>query len=166
MHLLESHIDNLDFDNITLTECWAQIDFCIPYIEGYNYMDSPNVSGKSGGDILYYKSSLKCQNVDVSHLICKNSDTEAIKANFPKCNSIVVLIYRHPTSNVNGFLESMENILDLELLNRDSKVIICGDFNIDLLKTGLKTEVYKNLIKSFNLKFCFTPSHRFVVFMH
>lgn len=66
---------------------------------------------------------------------------------------IIVCIYRPPNmSNINIFFDNLESILKTLCINLNKKVIICGDFNIDILKRNKFTLDFEYLLLNFNLK--------------
>lgn len=47
---------------------------------------------------------------------------------------VVACVYRKPGSNIETFKENLDELM--EDLNVDKSLMICGDFNIDLLKVS------------------------------
>lgn len=65
---------------------------------------------------------------------------------------IIVGIYRSPNSNVNIFLDRLGILIDY-LKNKCDKLIIAGDFNIDVLQNDNKHKLFKELLKSHNMRY-------------
>jgi hypothetical protein len=64
-------------------------------------------------------------------------------------NLICGVIYRHPNSNLNNFLDYINSTTDK--INRENKLcLLLGDFNIDLLKieTHVDTDNFLNILGS------------------
>lgn len=60
-------------------------------------------------------------------------------------NLLIVCIYRTPTSNPSIFLKNFELLTRTLTRKKNKKVILCGDWNIDLLKkkqTDDRTNIY------------------------
>ena len=66
-------------------------------------------------------------------------------------NIIVTCLYRTPGTNIDDFVEKMEILLNK--VKNNKSVILCGDFNIDLLKSEVHigTKKYLDLLNSFGL---------------
>ena len=86
--------------------------------------------------------SLKYEGVDIRNY-CKEKDLEAcaIKLNLNSTHICILSIYRPPSGNFNFFTNNLDLILN-KLHNPTSKLIICGDINIDYLQnTGKKNSI-------------------------
>ncbi|PNF39304.1 hypothetical protein B7P43_G16557 [Cryptotermes secundus] len=59
-------------------------------------------------------------------------------------------VYRTPNSNINIFIETMDIIIN-ELLNKDKKIIMVGDFNIDFLGNRVNLQL-QTMINSYGLE--------------
>ena len=109
------------------------------HLNGYNMFHVNATSSKHGGVVTYvdnsYDVTIKAQ--------VKNSDIWdglfiEIKHDNMKNSIIVGNIYKPPKDNnncdnVKGFVSELEPILS-DLINTNSEVLICGDYNINLLK--------------------------------
>jgi len=124
-------------------------------IPGYNFVSQPSLSN-SGGVAFYISNDLAVfTREDIS---CTTPDFEAlwieIKSNLQH-NIVCGVIYRHPHSNLNAFLDYLDNTVTK--LNSENKYsIIMGDFNIDLLKTNCHTDT-DNFLRT--LESCFYSPH-------
>lgn len=66
---------------------------------------------------------------------------------------VIVCLYRPPSSyNLNVFYEKLESILTLLCFSRNKKVILCGDFNIDILKKDKMSNELEHFLLNYNLK--------------
>lgn len=76
-------------------------------------------------------------------------------------NTIIICIYRSPDNKnhiLDTFFDKFNSIL--EKRKQKCKVIICGDFNIDVLQRNKQTNTFRNLIYSHDLKFEFEEATR------
>ncbi|KAG6453216.1 hypothetical protein O3G_MSEX008022 [Manduca sexta] len=62
---------------------------------------------------------------------------------------IILYVYRPPSSNILAFISKMEDIL--KKLKMNNNILVCGDFNIDLLVDSTDKRLFLNLLQSFNL---------------
>ena len=92
-----------------------------------------------GGACIYVHKSLNFESVDIGNY-CKGKDLEAcaIRLNLNSTQICIISTYRAPTGNFTFFTNNLDLILHT-LYKPASKLIICGDINIDYLKnTGKK----------------------------
>ena len=141
---------NLDshFDVVGICESKLTDDIHHLYeIENYSKFVN-NRSRNSGGLVLYVKNIFEFTDVrdDLNFkLDCFESLFVEVKQK--NKNIIVGVIYRRPNSNVNEFLEKLDNIL-LTISAENKLCYITGDFNLDLLKHN-KSNYTSQLISSF-----------------
>ena len=65
------------------------------------------------------------------------------------------MVYRPPNGNLNSFYQQFEKILHkLSYFESEINSIVCGDFNINLLKNDLKRAKFENIF----FGNCFTPT--------
>jgi hypothetical protein len=67
---------------------------------------------------------------------------------------LIICVYRPPSGNLTSFIEIMEDVLGKATSNKKS-VVVCGDFNIDLLSQSVEKDKYITLFNSFNLDYLF-----------
>ena len=140
LHTLLSNCD-LKFDFIGISETGFKNYPTIFDLEGYNNTDCPTESSK-GGVRLYIskKFNYKSRN-DLQ--IYKSEKLESTFAEIitdkGKKNLIVGCIYKHPDMPVDEFNVHLSKTFE-KLINENKKVIILGDFNIDLMKTDIHSE--------------------------
>lgn len=150
---LKAHIQDLKSDNrlqkvyfICLTETWLKeqddfADFEIPGFTFYGmsremcYDDSSNIfrklsQARGGGIGVFYK---KKENVRVHELPLKNIERMALEL----CNQniILIVIYRPGIINTGGFLEIIQNVVNV-FQEQGYQCIILGDFNKDARSKG------------------------------
>jgi hypothetical protein len=116
-------------------------------INGYHYPLSTPSNATKGGVLLYIKENLIFKpRPDLQIYADKTIEShfaEIINANGK--NSIVGVIYRHPTGNSLDFLEThlkplVHNKVSKEIINK--KVYISGDFNYDLTNINSEETIY------------------------
>ena len=134
---------------MALTETWLScedsknkhvIDQCVAH--GDTLYHSPRTSGRRGGGVgLLVSNAIKVtfKRIHVSPLI---TSFELMKAVLTNCSVSLrlIVIYRMPPSKINGlktgtFYEKFSEYLE-KLSCASGKVIILGDFNINLLDTS------------------------------
>ena len=139
LELLSSQ--NIHFPVICIQESWITDESMLQLLQlnGYNTFHVNASSSTHGGVVTYvdnsYDVTIKAQ-VNNSD-ICDGLFLE-IKHENMKNKIIVGNIYKPPKDNnncgnVNGFISELEPILH-DLSNTNSEVLICGDYNINLLK--------------------------------
>jgi exonuclease III len=82
---------------------------------------------------IFVHEKLEFSNVNLNEFI-KEEDLEvcAVTLPFPSGNICTVAIYRAPSVNFLHFLNGLDAILK-SLYNTNSKLIICGDINVNYL---------------------------------
>ena len=128
---LLNSLNNFSFSVIGISETWLNLNspdiFNIP---NYHMIHDDRKTGRGGGVALY----IHCK---FNHKIRKDIHIEGIENIFIEIenkfgkNIIIGTLYRPPSSNINHFLESIDE--QLEKISRENKsMYIMGDFNIDL----------------------------------
>ena len=153
IHSIERHLEelksyltliNFEFDIITISESKIMIN-TLPQIDieidGYQTPLSTPTEATKGGVLLYvHKKHVYKPKPDLkiySKKLLESHFIELINQNGK--NSIVGIIYRHPSMNPVDFNETylkplLQDKLSKELINKN--VYIAGDFNFDLLKVS------------------------------
>lgn len=65
---------------------------------------------------------------------------------------IILFIYRTPNSDVNKFFENLTKML-LKFQTKKYNIIICGDFNIDLLTSDKTTSKFKEILLNYGMHY-------------
>ena len=158
-HLLKAFLAclNCNFDVLLLTEIGNPDKQLIEKVfENHTLYFDPAKSKKGGAGILirndYFDEIEISENKLKLGCKCSNCMVESIFINI-KSNNIVhtfASIYRHPSSNITHFNESLNHCL--KTFNNNNMLLIAGDINIDLLKTNMpSTQEYLNTMLSYNL---------------
>jgi exonuclease III len=118
--------EQLDPDLIFISETRIPItDIDFYQKHGYNLILQPRAHSAGGGIAIYYKQSLR-----VEQIPCVLSSCESLVINikFQNTFSKFLFLYRPPNENVTLFLESLETFLQ----DCSNTSVILGDLNIDL----------------------------------
>ena len=165
---LPKHFDDLDdvFGNcktlpdiLTLSDTMI-LGRSIPEIDGYifEYVDSPTQAGGVGAYLSnHLKYSLRSDlSLNVEH--CEDMwidlDVNSVNSKHNK-HFIVGVIYRHPNHNYETFCEKLCETID-NLNKAKVDYYITGDFNIDIMKYKLASDVtsYVNNLNSVGCNIC------------
>lgn len=66
---------------------------------------------------------------------------------------IIVCVYRPPNiSNISVFFDAMDSVLKKMCYKSNVRIVLCGDFNIDILKRNRITMDFEFLLLNYNLK--------------
>lgn len=65
---------------------------------------------------------------------------------------IIVCMYRVPNSCISTFFNNLENLLHQICVNTNKKIVVCGDFNINILKRHRQTLDFEQILENYNLK--------------
>ena len=139
---------------IFITETWLnnQIDDSEICLDGYNInrFDRTSASGQQhgGGIVMYYKSNLDCTTISELNVCSPHIEITWLKLKLINTRAIYfACVYRPPTGNVQEFINSIDN--HLNVLNNWGlcEVNICGDTNLDLYQRNPRITTYKNWLK-------------------
>ena len=124
---------NLTFDVICLTETWtcdSSLDHLFPNYNGFHYSRS---SSRGGGVAIYIDKSFESS--ACPEISTMNDSIEILFANVTRNNKTFKIgcCYRPPSSNYNDFISTLNS--SLHCINRSrNDLILCGDFNLNLLQ--------------------------------
>jgi len=132
-HLKHFELDQINFDgyNLGATYCRQIV--------------------KRGGVCIFVCNNLNYTNIDLS-AYCKDQDIEvcALNLELTFSNIRIMTVYRAPTGNFEVFLNRLDSILKT-LYKADSKLIVCGDINIDYLSDREKKRQLDAVLLTYNL---------------
>ena len=150
LYALITHL-NYRFTLIVFTETWmvegAETQFKLPGYELYSTCRDQY----GGGLILYCDSRLKSKHISKLSVVTDSYESLLIEVNISKTETITIgAIYRRPSASLIDFVSNFKrNILE-KLHCRN--IILCGDFNIDLLSpTTGTTENFVTMMLERNL---------------
>lgn len=72
---------------------------------------------------------------------------------------VIMCVYRPPSADFNLFESILEEALR-KICTSSKKIVVCGDFNINILEITTSSVRFTNLFKSFNLKYIFKEPTR------
>lgn len=119
-------------------------------LNDYDMAASFSRENKRGGVCILVRKGLEYKNKSmIKHSIVRVFECCAIE--IPSSNLIIICVYRTPTSDVLAFLNSLDAVLYEVNRKRRKKVVILGDFNINILKVDKITTHLRDLTKNYNL---------------
>ena len=139
-------------DVISIAE--TKIDASFPsaqfVFEGYHSPYRLDVSNRSGGILVYVKSSIPSRRLSCENL-CDSIQAVHFEINLRKEKWLVISIYRPPSHNSEYFLNNLTKMIDLSADTYDNYLIM-GDFSMKPSDPSLKAFLHSNnlynLIKS------------------
>ena len=144
-----------NFDFIGISETGFNIPSSHKHsLTGYRHLDC-NTESSKGGVRLYFSDRFNYKRrTDLKIYDSKNLESvfvEILSENTQK-NLIVGCIYRHPKMDVCDFNKLLHELLEKVALE-DKKIVLLGDFNIDLLKLDVHDDssTYFDIVSSFGL---------------
>jgi hypothetical protein len=153
----EIFLNDSNYDIICINEHWCtdnEINLYIP--NGYKLASSfCRTHLGHGGVALYIKNEFKLsyEHVDLGHF-CEEKQFEAAAIILPQPKICILTVYRTPDSNINTFIERLEEciyFLNTLSKNKHFKFVISGDFNIDPRNVDAKTNYFLNMLRSCDL---------------
>lgn len=126
---LENDVNNKKIDIIVLTETWHNSLFCHYMIPGYSILFSSTKRNQNDGIIIFVKNHLNADFYDYDFLEYNIVKLSLIINNVP---ITIVCIYRSPSSDSIGFINSLKYVFNN--LNLNSGIItLIGDMNINII---------------------------------
>ena len=157
-NLIEERIRLLhsNIDVIGITETKLNSNNCkYIIIKGYNFVNI-NSSSNAGGVALFINDRFKftvLPELSTTNDLCETAFIEVNTKNSKK-GVVIGVVYRHPRPNINLFQEHFLRILGTLSLKKH-KFLICGDFNIALLKHYSSSKIDSYLSTHLYSEFCF-----------
>lgn len=146
---------NFKFDALCFSESWLHENNKHLYnIEGYNSFHSLRPINKIGGGLSTFINSNFVSDIipsctfSLEYIECL---TVRIQCN-PR-NVYIATFYRPPGGNIDLFLDKFNDTLNELNANNNQEIIVCGDFNIDLLTNLNNADSlnFINMCSSFSL---------------
>jgi hypothetical protein len=82
----------------------------------------------------------------------KEIELAGLKLNLTPKNIIILGVYRSPAGQIDSFLNHLSKAINFLMSKINLPIIICGDFNINLLKESKEKLSFLNTLESFGLK--------------
>ena len=104
---------------------------------------------------MFVKSNVAAAEPIITKIVQIEKDFEyaCIKAKFGSVWYVFVCIYRSPAGDLTRFFDSLCSLLT-ELTNGGWRLVVCGDFNIDLNGNSAESCEFKDVARSFGLVIC------------
>lgn len=107
---------------------------------------------RRGGTCILIKSNIEFKKLDFILSLSQNYHFEACGIEIPQYNMTVICIYRTlPSSNVDVFFASLSQILQKITRYKSKHVVVCGDWNIDLMKENKHKKELLSILSNYNL---------------
>lgn len=158
--MLSVHLSNLDslgkcIDVICCTEHFIESGYedqlCIPNYNLASCYSRQNV--KRGGACILVKNGIKYKSVELQD-ISISSNMECCAVELTDYAFIILCLYRVPkmlATELKIFFTQLNKLLKLINKKRDKTVVLCGDFNIDILKPNKTSQKFIHILTSHNL---------------
>ena len=152
---------NYPFNIISLSETWLRSNEQISNLDlpGYSFLSQPTTQ-RAGGVGLYIRNGIQ---FSVRHdLTSSTGESEMLWVEIESdldSNMICGVVYRHPSSNLETFLNNFYSVIGK--ISQEGKLcLISGDFNINLLNYDKHplTEDFINTLGSFFLEPLLKPT--------
>ena len=144
---IKNLLDGVNVDLICVTETLlkeAITDSAIS-IDGFDVIRKDRVGNRGGGVCIYIKNNLNYK-VVLSESN-NNIETIFIEIILHKSKLLLGVVYKPPKKDGVGELEKI--LYDLSLLY--SSIILCGDFNYNILRSSRYIRLFLNLLESYSL---------------
>lgn len=139
---------------IAITETWITEEKGVNFeLDGYEFNYISRVNKKGGGVALYVDTRYDYIIVDNLKSIIENV-MECITVEIcmgKKKNVMVSCEYRPPGSDIDLFKCNMEEMFDV---NKQKVMLICGDFNLDLLNHNKHKQMDEFIDVMFSVSLC------------
>lgn len=137
------------FDIIMLTETWYSSNDEVCRLEGYRSFFINRQRKQGGGIEILIRNEFQCE--IISELSFITDDFECLVV---MCNkTIYSVMYRPPNSQITNFITHLERLLNYATEN-NLELILGGDFNIDVRRTGPAQESFRLMIESNGFAIC------------
>lgn len=135
----------------TFIESGCEDNFKLPNHKLASYFS--RLKQKRGGSMILVKKSLEFKPLNICKELSIAKSFECCGIVIPLYKLVVINIYRTPKSDVKTFLTKLQTLLEhLEKSKPKFKIIISGDWNIDLLKTNNITKYLISILTNFKFK--------------
>lgn len=131
------------------------------FVPEYNNVSTFCINSRSkGGVCILSKSNIEFQPVDVS-VYCHEDYCQMTAARFKlKIGHLIVLaVYRPPGHNYYPFIRHISDCLD-KIVHKHTKIIVIGDFNINILNSDTQTKSFIHMMATYNLRYTITSFTR------
>lgn len=155
---------NIRVDTTDLTNDMGRIDFICPTETFMKKGSEPNLylsryklascfsrrNQRRGGSCVLVKSDLDYTPLKIPCQLASAEYFECCGIELTGYHLIVICIYRIPNSDIQIFFEKLAILLN-KVCNNSRSVIVCGDWNIDMLKNNNQTRELKTILLNHGL---------------
>ena len=104
-----------------------------------------------GGSCIFVKQGIITKEINFLNDLGEDKSIEMSAVEIVKFGIIVICIYRSPDGQAGIFFNKLEMIMQ-KLIRKHKTLILCGDWNIDTLKSSPHAKELNNLLLRYNLK--------------
>lgn len=146
--------ENKNIDLLCLTEHFLFLD----EINYYNFKNFNLASSycrkfkKQGGVSIYIKDNIQFLALENISKHSVELDFEIVGIKLVNINQIILCIYRSPDGDINTFFSKLDLVLSI-IVKTNSKILISGDFNIDILDKSKNAQTFHDIIESHGIVF-------------
>lgn len=160
--LLLRQQSNLQIDIICLSETFVTCG-CEKNIVLTNYKLAAHFSRqkeKRGGTCILVQKKLDFKLIDLTKEIACKNNFECCGIELITYNIVIICIYRIPKSNTSVFFSKLECLLHKLTQNKYKKIVLTGDWNIDILKNNPLSRELTSLLNNYNIDIHITKPTR------
>ena len=142
---------------ICLTESWVtNVDDPILFnVTNYNTCLSKSRVGSGGGIMIQIRDEVSL----VEELNCDLDESVLAHLTIGDLKIALLVVYNPPRANKQNFIFELDNTLE-NLSDSYYRIIVCGDFNINVLDTNRLTSTYLSTFRSNGFKLSFLEPTR------
>lgn len=144
---------NTDFDVLCFSETFikrgAELNTTFKNYKVASYFSRENE--KRGGSCILLKKNLNFKPIDITQKLACTYEFECCGIELINIKIIIVCVYRTPNSNIHNFLQKLDTLLLTLTKKTKYKIVICGDWNIDILKNNNDGKNLTSILHNYNL---------------
>ena len=122
--MLNKYVDILAISETKIDDSFPESQFVI---DGYKKPYRLDISGKSGGLLVYVNKDIPSKQV-LSYKLAEDMQVVPVEINLRKQKWLIIAIYKPPRTDTKTFLNNLSNAIDFYNKSYDN-IIIVGDFN-------------------------------------
>ena len=151
-------------DVIILTETWLnETNYCNCSIEGYEASHTIRTTGRGGGVSIFSRKDLIVLNLSNFCIRTESIETCVARIAFGTETLFIIAAYRPPSGSMDDFCVVIEDMLQNPLFV-GGKIVVAGDFNMDLLMVDSPHVVnFLSIMQSLNFLPTITKPTRFPI---
>lgn len=149
---IELFLENFkNVDVICITEHWLKpLQYNSISLPGYTIATCfCRTSHIRGGALVFVRNNVNFTVFETHLELCAELLFECCAVRLDEYNLVIICVYRTPHGDIKVFFEKLEYILEYH--RRSRNIIICGDFNIDILEESRNKQNFLSLLRSFSI---------------